>query len=99
MTRNQFVIDGEILTADTLRHTPGGLPALSLTLRHESQQEEAGEETTTQFQMTALAFGTVARELAARQPGERLSFKGFLNRKNRFSDAPVLHITGFKTLN
>lgn len=99
MSRNQFVIDGEIIATDTLRHTPGGLPALSLTLRHESQQEEAGKMTTTQFELPALAFGVVAMELAEMHPGERLSFKGFLNRKNRFSDAPVLHITGFKTLN
>jgi len=99
LNRNQFVFDGEIISADTLRHTPAGVPALTLTLRHESHQEEAGKDAATQFEISALAFGMVAMELAEVHPGEMVTVKGFMNRKNRFSDAPVLHITEFKTLN
>lgn len=93
------MIDAEIISSDTLRHTPAGIPALALTLRHESQQEQAGKPATVQFEMPAMAYGVVAMELAEVHPGERVSFKGFMNRKNRFSDAPILHITEFKTLN
>jgi primosomal replication protein N len=99
LNRNQFVIDAEIISSDTLRHTPAGIPALAVTLRHESQQVEAGKPATVQFQMPAMAYGVVAMELAEVHPGERVTFKGFMNRKNRFSDAPILHITEFKTLN
>ncbi len=93
------MIDGEIITSDTLRHTPGGIPALSITLRHESQQEEAGKATATQFDIPALAYGIVAMELSEVHAGDRVTIKGFMNRKNRFSDAPILHVTEFKTLN
>ena len=98
MNRNQFVLDGEIIALDTLRHTPAGIPSISLTLRHESQQEEAGKPATAQFDMNAVAFGEIAAEIskAGARTGQRISVKGFMNRKNRFSEFPVLHITQFK---
>lgn len=98
MNRNQFVLDGEIVALDTLRHTPAGIPSITLTLRHESRQEEAGSEADTRFEMNAVAFGEIAKELATAslKTGQRISVKGFMNRKNRFSEYPVLHITQFK---
>ena len=71
---------------------------MSLTLRHQSQQEEAGEQAATQFDMNAVAYGDIAQNMATLplKTGQRISVKGFMNRKNRFSEYPVLHITQFK---
>jgi primosomal replication protein N len=97
LNRNQFVLDGEIVALDTLRHTPAGIPSFSLTLKHESKQEEAGSEADTRFEMNAVAFGEIANEMArSLKTGQQISVKGFMNRKNRFSEYPVLHITQFK---
>ena len=96
MSRNQFVLDGEIVALEPLRHTPAGIPCVSLTLRHESQQEEAGKPAAAQFDMNAVAFGEIAMAMSGVRTGQRISVKGFMNRKNRFSEFPVLHITQFK---
>jgi primosomal replication protein N len=98
LSRNQFVLDGEVIEVDALRHTPAGVPVMSLKLKHESQQEEAGGPSTAQFEISAVAFGDIAIDLSIIQPGQTLSVKGFMNRKNRFSDYPVLHITQFKLI-
>ncbi len=98
MSRNQFVLDGEVIEVDALRHTPAGVPVMSMKLKHESQQDEAGNPGTAQFEISAVAFGDTAIDLSIIQPGQTLSVKGFMNRKNRFSDYPVLHITQFKLI-
>jgi primosomal replication protein N len=98
LSRNQFVLDGEVIEVDALRHTPAGVPVMSLKLKHESQQQEAGNPSTAQFEISAVAFGDSAIDLSIIQPGQTLSVKGFMNRKNRFSDYPVLHITQFKLI-
>ena len=98
MDRNQFVLDGEVIETDSLRHTPAGMPVLSLRIRHQSQQEEAGKMSMAQFEVGAVAFDDTALALSKIRPGEMLLVKGFMNRKNRFSEYPVLHITQFKLL-
>ena len=87
-----------MITAEPLRHTPAGMPVASLVLRHRSEQEEAGNTSTAQFEVSAVAFGELAAQLAKIGPGQQVSVKGFMNRKNRFSEYPVLHITQFKLI-
>ena len=98
MTRNQFVLDGEVIETDALRHTPAGIPVMSLKLKHESEQEELGKPSPAHFEVNAVAFGDIAVDLSIIQTGQQISVKGFMNRKNRFSEYPVLHITNFKLI-
>jgi primosomal replication protein N len=98
LSRNQFVLDAEVIEVDALRHTPAGVPVMSLKLKHESQQDEAGNPGTAKFEISAVAFADTAIDLSIIQPGQTLSVKGFMNRKNRFSEYPVLHITQFKLI-
>ena len=98
MTRNQFVLDGEVIEADTLRHTPAGVPVMSIKLKHESQQEESGKPSPAHFEISAVAFGDTAIDLSIIRTGQTISVKGFMNRKNRFSEYLVLHITNFKLI-
>jgi primosomal replication protein N len=46
--------------------------------------------------MNAVAFGEVAKALGSVKVGDKLSVKGFLSRKSRYSSFPILHITQFK---
>ncbi|HEX9392601.1 MAG TPA: primosomal replication protein N [Usitatibacteraceae bacterium] len=96
MATNTFVLEGIVISRDALRTTPGGTAALNLTLKHESQQREGTQDVTVEIEINAVAFGEVAEALDALKPDDNVSLKGFLSRKNRFSPAPILHITQFK---
>ena len=93
---NSAVLDGKIVSRDTLRVTPGGVATLNLKLLHQSNQTELGREVQVELEMNAVAFGAVAEELNSVKEGDAISIKGFLSRKNRFSPQPILHITQFK---
>ena len=93
---NSAVLDGKIVSRDTLRVTPGGVATLNLKLLHQSNQTELGREVQVELEMNAVAFGAVAEEMNSVKEGDAISIKGFLSRKNRFSPQPILHITQFK---
>ena len=93
---NSAVLDGKIVSRDTLRVTPGGVVTLNLKLLHQSNQTELGREVQVELEMNAVAFGAVAEEMNSVKEGDAISIKGFLSRKNRFSPQPILHITQFK---
>ena len=93
---NSAVLDGKIVSRDTLRVTPGGVATLNLKLLHQSNQTELGREVQVELEMNAVAFGAVAEEMNSVKEGDAISIKGFLSRKNRFSPQPILHIIQFK---
>ena len=93
---NTTVLEGKIVSRDTLRVTPGGVATLNLLLMHQSMQAENGQDVQVEVEMNAVVFGALANEMDSVKVGDAISLKGFLNRKNRFSQQPVLHITQFK---
>jgi primosomal replication protein N len=82
-----------------LRYTPAGVPAIDCTLQHSSMQAEAGGERRVECEMHAVAFGDVARKLAAVAAGSALYCEGFLARRYRTGVAVALHVTQFETRN
>jgi primosomal replication protein N len=96
MSANQIVLDVVVARRDAPRRTPGGVASLSLTFSHQSVQQEDGHAVNVDLEIEAIAYGEVAEALEVLVAGSALSVKGFLSRKNRFSDTPVLHITQFK---
>jgi primosomal replication protein N len=96
LNKNQTVLEGIVVSRDTLRTTPGGVATLHLTLNHQSIQREANAEVAVEVEMNAVAFGELAVEMNSVKAGDNISIKGFLSRKNRFSPMPILHITQFK---
>jgi primosomal replication protein N len=92
---NQFQFTGTILERDTLRYTPAGVPIVTATVAHESQQVEAGVARKVEFEITALGAGEISGRLARAELGAALTFTGFLARKNRNSKALVFHIIDF----
>lgn len=92
---NQTILNARIAQAKALRYTPAGLPALDLTLEHESEALEAGNRRQVKVEIRAVAFGTDAETLARQDIGSAFRFTGFLaNFRN--GKHPVLHIQSFQ---
>jgi primosomal replication protein N len=92
---NQFQFVATILERDVLRYTPAGVPIVSATLLHSSQQVEAGVERLVEFEMSALAAGDISGRFSRAELGAVHQFTGFVAKKNRSSKALVFHIIDF----
>jgi len=94
---NQLVLSACIAEASALRYTPAGLPALDMTLEHESQIEEAGQARQVKAGIRAIAFGTLADTLGRQTIGSCWTFSGFLATPRK-GKHPVLHIQQFQPI-
>ncbi len=74
-----------------MRYTPAGLPALNLTLEHESEVLEAGQTRQVKVVMKSVAFGAMAERLVKQAIGSLWRFEGFLA-SGRGGKGAVLHI-------
>jgi primosomal replication protein N len=92
---NQLQFVASISERDVLRYTPAGVPIVSATLTHSSQQVEAGVARLTEFEITALAAGEISGRFSRAELGAVHQFTGFLAKKNRNSKALVFHIIDF----
>jgi primosomal replication protein N len=93
---NQVALSGTLVELGTLRYTPAGLPAVEFRIRHESSRIEAGTERKVRAEMAALAFDTVARQVASTPLGTALRAEGFLAAKSQRSAKIVLHVTNIE---
>jgi len=91
------VLTGQIVARDTLRHTPAGIPALDLTLEHESVQSEGQLPRTVKATVDAVAIGELARRMDALHTGRTVTVSGFLANRSRRSTRIILHISEFET--
>ena len=92
---NELSLVASILERDILRYTPAGIPIVSATLQHGSQQTEAGIARQVEFEIPALAAGEISGRFAHAELGAAHRFTGFLARKSRHSKALVFHIIDF----
>jgi primosomal replication protein N len=92
---NQVALTARIAQAGALRYTPAGLPALDLTLEHESELSEAGQTRQVKAAIKAVAFGPVAEALGNQAIGSHWQFSGFLATP-RNGKHPVMHIQQFQ---
>jgi primosomal replication protein N len=92
---NQTILSARIAEAAALRYTPAGLPAIDLTLEHESEALEAGLKRQVKVEIRAVAFGTDAETLSRQAIGSGFRFTGFLAAP-RHGKHPVLHIQSFQ---
>ncbi|HEX5768093.1 MAG TPA: primosomal replication protein N [Burkholderiales bacterium] len=76
-----------------MRYTPAGIAAVEFKLAHQSQQDEAGGKRNVEAEVSAVAFETQAKLLAARPLGSSLKVEGFLGAKSKRSKRLVLHVT------
>ena len=75
---NRLVLSAALVERAALRYTPAGLPALDLTLRHESEVSEDGQPRKVSMEMRAVAIGVVTRSLLALELGATGLYAGFL---------------------
>jgi primosomal replication protein N len=92
---NELALVASILERDILRYTPAGIPIVSGTLQHGSQQMEARIARQVDFEIAALAAGEISGRFANAELGAMYRFTGFLARKSRHSKALVFHIIDF----
>ena len=90
---NRLTLDALLAERGDLRYTPAGIPAIDCSLHHQSVQAEAGGERNVDCELSAVAFGDVARKLAALSVGSALRCEGFLARRYRTGITVALHIT------
>ncbi len=94
---NRLALDATIADREELRHTPGGIPAVAMTLAHRSQQPEADGQREVECELHAVAFGAIAQALDVLQPGATLHCEGFIARRYRTGTSVALHLTRFET--
>jgi primosomal replication protein N len=95
---NTVAIDGVVVAPGALRHTPAGVAACDLRLKHESQQEEAGRPRRVAVEIAAVGFGEVATRLSRLAAGTAIEASGFLAAKGATHSQAVLHINEFNLI-
>lgn len=74
------------------------MPVLECLLEHRSTQIEAQVPREVEFEIRALALGSIVKELACIDPGTALAVEGFLAPSRKGSKTLLLHITALQRL-
>ena len=90
---NSLSLTAILSERETLRYNMSGVPVTECTLLHESRQLEAGLYRQVRLEVSAVAIGDLARELAGIDPGARLKVEGFLTPLRRTGRVLCLHLT------
>ena len=89
---NRLVLTAQLLERGALRYTPAGLPALDLSLKHESQVTQDGQVRQVWFDVRGRAIGDITQRVAALELGSTHGFAGFLG-SARNGRGIVFHVT------
>ena len=86
------MLTAQLLERGALRYTPAGLPALDLSLKHESQVTQDGLARQVFFEIKARAIGAITQQAATLELGSTHGFAGFLG-SARNGRGIVFHVT------
>jgi primosomal replication protein N len=75
---NRLVLSAQLVERGAVRYTPAGLPALDLSLKHESQVTEDGQPRKVSMEIRAVAIGAITRQLLPLAIGSHGIYAGFL---------------------
>ena len=75
---NRLVLSASLVERAALRYTPAGLPALDLSLKHESEVSEDGKPRKVFMEMKAVAIGAVTKQLLVLELGSMGLYGGFI---------------------
>ena len=89
---NRLILAAELVERGATRYTPAGLPALDLSLKHESEVMEDKQPRKLQLLMRAVAIGEITRAIAALPLGQIATFAGFIA-ASRNGRGLVFHVT------
>lgn len=88
---NQTIICGKIVKLGVLRYTPAGIAIIEFTVKHVSQQIEAGVARQIMCEILTVALGQLALTVAEFKVDSAIKLTGFLNRKSHMNQQLVLH--------
>ena len=89
---NRLVLTAQLVERGALRHTPAGLPALDLSLKHESSVTQDGHPRQVSVEIKARAIGEITQRMAGVEMGSTHGFAGFLG-SQRNGRGVVFHVT------
>jgi primosomal replication protein N len=92
---NQLTLTASIAEISAQRYTPAGIPAVDITLEHESEQVEAGTLRKVKVSLKAVAIGPIAETIRKQPIGNPLRFNGFLS-QTRNAKGTLFHIQAFE---
>ena len=89
---NRLVLTAQMVERGALRYTPAGLPALDLSLKHESEVTQDGKPRKVWFDIRARAIGEITARVEKLSLGSTHGFAGFLG-SQRNGRGVVFHVT------
>jgi primosomal replication protein N len=89
---NRLVLTAQLVERGAVRYTPAGLPALDLSLKHESEVIQDGQTRKVSMEIKARGIGEITRQLAGIDIGSTHGFAGFLG-SQRNGRGIVFHVT------
>jgi primosomal replication protein N len=89
---NRLLLTAALVQRSALRYTPAGLPALDLSLEHESTVSEDGQPRKVSMEMRAVALGAVTQPISGLAMGQGATFAGFIT-STRNGRGLLFHIT------
>ena len=89
---NRLVLTAQLVERGVLRYTPAGLPALDLSLKHESEATQDGQTRKVWFEIRARAIGDITQRVSTLEMGSSHGFAGFLG-SQRNGRGVVFHVT------
>jgi primosomal replication protein N len=92
---NRLRLRAGIVVLAALRYTPAGIPVCEARLKHGGAAIEAGLERQVEFEVAAVAVGSLAEQLAAEPLGVIIDVDGFIATTSRRSQRFRVHITGY----
>ncbi len=95
---NRLVLSATLVERAAQRYTPAGLPALDLSLKHESEVSEDGKPRKVSMEMKAVAIGAVTQALAPLALGSEALYAGFIT-SARNGKGLLFHITSVEPVN
>ena len=90
---NRLVLQAQLVERAAVRYTPAGLPALDLSLKHESQVTQDGQARKVSVEIKARAIGAeITQRIGKLEMGSEHGFAGFLG-SQRNGRGVVFHVT------
>ncbi len=90
---NRLVLTAQLVERAAVRYTPAGLPALDLSLKHESEVSQDGTPRKVSMEIRARVIGDeITRRMAQLEIGSTHGFAGFLG-SQRNGRGVVFHVT------
>lgn len=93
---NRVLLSATLVERQATRYTPAGLPAVDLSLQHESELSDQGQMRKVKLEIRAIAMGDMVKRLETLSLGQSAQFAGFLNAQ-RNGKGLKLHITEIQT--